>query len=494
MKSFVHLLFFLTCFYTISFAREMSPDSAFLSNSREVEYHIQPDTTTNLCAPAERLLLGDDYFKRAGFLNQFQLREKSYSQARWQLDSVVVNGWNEANSSVQKSLKQLFLPENDGRKMILKNYNWNAEEDHWQINEAFYYFFNEQGRLDSLEYQFYVTLNYLMLTKTHYTYENGLLKSEWSEEKFDEFDDWEKTQRMVYEYDSVSQLTQVYTQEVDPFSDQWQTFAYIEYEYDSLGNRTHETGYDYESYDMISTKTYELEYSYNTQNQLSRVVEYIEGWQPGTFVPERMQQNAYNASAELETETWFNWDYDQDGWLESKRKIYFHETAGNELLGVKTQEWNSQWTDKARSDYFADAGVLRDEIKHHEFLFSFLPLVEIDGLVCDRIRNTAFVNDSWQGRGSTLYHLSKTSPVGIQTAAKLNVKCYPNPVSGWLFIETTTGNTFDCNVFDMLGRSLLHKKVAGKSQLNVSGLLPGYYILKISDNDQTLYSGKLIKR
>lgn len=494
MKPFLYLFLLLTCLGRLAEAQVVLPDSALINDFRTIRYHIQPDTTTKPYDTADRLLLSDNHFEKAHFLNRLQQQEKSYTAARWQLDSIVVNDWNDTNSSVQKSLKQLFVPETNRREMIIKNYKWNAEEGHWQIDEAFYYFFNEQDRLDSLEYQFYVTLNYRMFTRTHYTYENGLLQSEWSEEKFDEFDDWEKTQRIVYEYDSVSQLTHVYTQDIDPFSNLWETFAYIKYQYDTLGNRTHETGYDYESYEMISTKTYELAYNYNTQNQLTRVVEYVKGWEPGTFIPERMQENTYNASAELESETWYNWDYDLDNWLESARKIYWQETAGNALLGVKTQEWNGEWRDKAKSDYLAVKGVLRDEIENRQFLFSFLPLVEIDGLVCDRIENTEFVNNSWQDRGSTLYHFSSTWPVGIQPEAKLNVNFYPNPVSDRLFIETQSGKVLDCTVFDMLGRSFLHKKVAGKSQLNVSALLPGYYFLKISDNGQTLYSGKLIKR
>ena len=496
MKTIFCLILLLVCLSGVSGAQDNVPDSLILNDLYAKKYHLQPDTTSEPYKAVSNLLFGNDHHQKAGFLNQLYIPTKSGQlvSARWRLDSIVVRSWSEEAQKVEKTRRQLILPGSGGLEMTVKNYEWNADESHWQIAEALSYFFNEQGRLDSMEHRLHVTLNYLFYTKTHYTYENGMLHTEWSEEKFDEYDEWEKTQQMVYEYDHDLQLTRVLTQKIDPFSSMWETFGYISYQYDSLGNLINETGYDYEGYDMTSTKTYELEYTYNSENQLDKIIEYIEGWEQGVFVPERMQRIDYNTEQKIEMETFFNWDYDTDKWLEDSRKLYSHGTVGTQIHEVKTQEWNEKWYDKTKAVYFADGGVLRNETEFQEFLFSFLPVYEFNGKVCDRMENTQYLNGSWQNSGSTYFHFSATWPVDVEPDAEFGVIFYPNPVNDQLFVETPGNDAFDCMLFDVYGRKLLHKKVAGKAQLNVSGLLPGYYIIKLSDNGYSQFKGKLIKR
>ena len=69
-------------------------------------------------------------------------------------------------------------------------------------------------------------------------------------------------------------------------------------------------------------------------------------------------------------------------------------------------------------------------------------------------------------------------------------KFYPNPVKDILNIDFNTDNTL-CEIFDMQGKMVL-KLASGNTQFNVSNLPKGFYILKITDSEQTL-TYKIVK-
>ena len=71
------------------------------------------------------------------------------------------NGW-------KKTERQNLFSDNDGKEMAIKYYLWDKGKSHWLISEADYYFFDDNGLLDSIEYQEYVTLNYRMFTRTYF--------------------------------------------------------------------------------------------------------------------------------------------------------------------------------------------------------------------------------------------------------------------------------------------------------------------------------------
>lgn len=465
-------------------------------NNQVHDFRIQTDTTTFPGNDITALLLGKDYYKKARFLNIQENKEKSlngFSEVKWRLDSVVTTSWKEESQTIENSVRQFVFSANEGRKMTVKNYSWNRDESHWQIKEGTLYNFNQQNRLELLEHEMYVTLNYRLFTRTYFSYKNGFIAAEWSEEKFDEYDDWEPTVRVEYEYDSLDQLTTVNTQEIDLYTDQWETVSYIEYSHDTLGNVTRETAYDFESYDMVSTKVYELEYAYNAENMLVEWVEYVEGWQEGVFVPERKMEVSYYSEGERESETYYYWDYDSEDWLSQNRKVFNVERQGAQICEIENQSWENQWLGQSKSTFFAKQEIVRNEIENNAFLFSYLPIYEINGLVSDSIDNELMIDGLWQGSGNVRYHFSRVWPVGNQAVLETQIKVFPNPFRNQLNIGLPDLSTCDCYLIDLNGRHLLNKKITGKTNLDVSGLLPGIYILQLRKNSSTVYQTKLIK-
>ncbi len=494
------LQFFIGFILAICFVnvQEVNAKSLFQSERLDTTiYHLQPDTTVGPFNSRYALLPGNDFRKKSSFLNDLRvnLKHAEIESSGWQLDSIVFTAWSEELQEIVKSRRQAFLANEPENIMQLRNYNWDSEKDHWIIDEAQYYFLNETGQLDSLEIQKRVTLNYILYTKKIYSYQEGLLHDEITKEKFDEFEDWKLLLRHGYEYDSLKQLTRVYTQEWDKFSgNHWSTYEYVKYDYDLSGNLILETGYDYDDYEMIATKKYAIEYSFNEFNKLTTAIEYVKGWQEGMFVAGRKQENTYDSGSRLIGEIYYNWDYDMDNWLEESRKWIEYTGSTTLLQSIKTQEWTGEWTDKLLADYLSEMDISVNGLANYAFVTSFLPVFEIDGLVCDRIDHFESINSSWQSRGAATYYFSQGWPVGVSTSYRTTVKVFPNPVIDRLQITADSRQKIDCTLFDLNGRILFRKTFTGNTNINLQSLVQGVYLLELKENGSRILNEKIIKK
>lgn len=71
---------------------------------------------------------------------------------------------------------------------------------------------------------------------------------------------------------------------------------------------------------------------------------------------------------------------------------------------------------------------------------------------------------------------------------------FPNPTStGFVSIKTQTNETLDVSVFDILGKEVLNQEVDNNVQLNVSGLTSGIYLMRISQDSNSVTKKLIIK-
>ena len=75
-------------------------------------------------------------------------------------------------------------------------------------------------------------------------------------------------------------------------------------------------------------------------------------------------------------------------------------------------------------------------------------------------------------------------PEGIREVGKTPVRVFPNPVSGTLFVSKAGDARIE--IFDITGKLVLtDTKSADTRQLDMSGLAPGFYMLRITGKDGT---------
>ncbi len=493
-KLFLMLVMAATAFKLL--AQEHPGNCETVDSAHMYQYRLSKDLITSPAKSKVILLRSNDHFSKSNFLRELKVQLKSgnfYSSDLWTLDSIVVRARSESSEQIENLSRQTLSTQNSGQTMLVKDFNWGAEEGHWLIGDASYYSFSDEGRLDSIEFQEYVTKNYRLFTKTYYVYEDGLLKLEWSKQKFDEFDDWAKKLRMEYTYDSISLLKQVETLKWDDSYNRWSTIELMEYEYDSLGNIAVETVYSYDSYEMEKTKKSEIVYFYSPQNLLMEITEYVEGWSDGTFIPDRKLRYDYDALLNISAETLFIWDYDLDNWLENMRKTHFNGINNDQIHETLEQRWDNQWSDVTQTRYFAENSIVPDDVKDRSFVFTFLSMPVFNNRVVDKLEIDSYSDGEWLESGAISYHFEQNSPVGIETENQAEIKIYPNPATDYLTIKCTKLKQYHCIVYDLLGRMLMREQFYGDVRFDISSLKPSYYLIEIRDGDKKLFMERFIK-
>ena len=97
--------------------------------------------------------------------------------------------------------------------------------------------------------------------------------------------------------------------------------------------------------------------------------------------------------------------------------------------------------------------------------------------------------------GGFAYFEGRTGiPVSIREAEATSVKCYPNPATEFIYIETANDDITQVQIFDLTGRKILETKFIGQFYpLNINSLSPSIYILKLINDEKESYH-KVVKR
>lgn len=86
--------------------------------------------------------------------------------------------------------------------------------------------------------------------------------------------------------------------------------------------------------------------------------------------------------------------------------------------------------------------------------------------------------------------------VSINDAKPLEVKgfkMYPNPAYGdEVYITTETNGNKEIQIFDVFGEVVLHERISTNT-LNISKLVPGVYVLQVTENKKTMTRKLVIK-
>ena len=72
-------------------------------------------------------------------------------------------------------------------------------------------------------------------------------------------------------------------------------------------------------------------------------------------------------------------------------------------------------------------------------------------------------------------------------------KMYPNPAYGEeIYITTATNGTKDIQVFDIFGEAVLKDRIATNT-FNISRLVPGVYVLQVTEDKKTMTRKLVVK-
>ncbi|MDR1182378.1 MAG: T9SS type A sorting domain-containing protein [Bacteroidales bacterium] len=90
----------------------------------------------------------------------------------------------------------------------------------------------------------------------------------------------------------------------------------------------------------------------------------------------------------------------------------------------------------------------------------------------------------------TYKQIGETNISGVTQIEKINI--YPNPSKDKFFIECE--NFSAITLYDMLGREVLNQNINGTSEINISQLPKGIYVIRVLSENKVIGSSKIVKQ
>jgi hypothetical protein len=174
------------------------------------------------------------------------------------------------------------------------------------------------------------------------------------------------------------------------------------------------------------------------------------------------------------------------------------EWAGNTF--VQNILWDIAWVDSVTSpamNYYHDAAPLPPNmyIPNDSYSGQPQPSFMMNGIPV----TTAFVTviPNLNGLGDCNYNpysgLPKPTGVGSATGNNDAIQIYPNPAQDWLMIRAAGDTIFSYNMTNVAGQVIRTGNKGSHTQINVAGLPPGMYVLKLVMTDGKMNIYKFVK-
>jgi hypothetical protein len=221
----------------------------------------------------------------------------------------------------------------------------------------------------------------------------------------------------------------------------------------------------------------------------------VPGLEEGIFEEERKQENIYDESLELQSEIFYDWDFDLKIWLNDAKMLYSNSAEGIRLFEESSYLWSnekSEWEGNNKVEYFSEYNYFSEYIQNWKFMELYLPAFSFNGVVCDKIEYTNWENNEWAYSGTYNYYFSE-NPVGIETLNKVEISFYPNPVLNFLTIKTKNLLETTCTIRDLNGRICSQNNFQTATQIDLSYLSPGIYFVEFYSERERIYVDKIIK-
>ena len=182
------------------------------------------------------------------------------------------------------------------------------------------------------------------------------------------------------------------------------------------------------------------------------------------------------------------------GWAYSSRTLYLYDT-GNNMLSQTSQSWNNlSWENGNSQQYTYDTLGNSLTGEYHHWYNGWQPY---DGSL------RVFANhqqDDYVNLIEVYRYEAVLDSILVFTESGLSpgkVSLYPNPAQSWINISSPgakTGQSGSLTMYDLRGRLVLTRQLIDETtRIEISGLKPGVYFARFSNNRMTVVF-KLVKK
>lgn len=277
-------------------------------------------------------------------------------------------------------------------------------------------------------------------------------------------ENWTLQMKQIYTYNSSDKISMVsfhVLEEGVMMEAQWTTYTYED------GNLTlMQTYFMMEGQEYL---TFETRMEYNSSNQL--IIE--EDWSLSytTFELEKSSriETEYNSAGDVETETWYDWDATTETWIETEKDEYIYGSLNY-------------------SDVLYPSTV---------FLYDYLA-VEMpmpDSKAISEIHTYLKTDADWLQTEKNAFFYSAAEASNAELVEKNNFDVFPNPVAEKVTFSWTENHPqLLLEMYRMNGAKIMEQQIISGKPVDLKKLGNGIYLYKLINENETVFTGKLVKQ
>ncbi|MGM0619751.1 MAG: T9SS type A sorting domain-containing protein [Bacteroidota bacterium] len=237
--------------------------------------------------------------------------------------------------------------------------------------------------------------------------------------------------------------------------------------YNESGQQTQsQTFYMMEGEEVLFSET---DFEYNNSGQLVNEIDW--SLNLTTLQLEKSSRTAteYNALGDILAETYFNWDESSETWLEDDKDEYTYNTID-----------------------FSDV-LFPYSVFMYEFIGVEMP--NFTGKAVAEINGYTWVDNDWVQVENQIFYYSSIDASNVELTENNDFTVYPNPATDYItFSWAGNQQHLLLEVFKVDGVKMLEQQVSSGQNIQLENLESGVYLYKMKNENETLFSGKLVKQ
>jgi hypothetical protein len=368
---------------------------------------------------------------------EYMWKDEYYWGATHQTSTWIEKEWDENSGSLFISAQTETEYDNDGRVEVLYNsYRYEPGEP-LLLEGRMEPGYNNSGKLESVKY----------------------FASE------DDGENWILEMEIFYTYNNSGKLSEIEylsLEESDLLLSMRNTFSYNE-----SGQQTKsQTFYVMEGEEMLFSET---NFEYNNSGQLVNEIDWSLNYT--IFQLEKSSRTAteYNASGDILAETYFYWEESSETWLEEDKDVYSYNTID-----------------------FSDV-LFPYSVFMYEFIGVEMP--NFTGKAVAEIDGYTWVDDEWIQVKNQIFYYSSIDASNVELTESNDFTVYPNPATNNITFSWAGAQQYLLlEVFKVDGAKMLEQQVASGQNIQLESLESGVYLYHMKTENETLFSGKLVKQ
>jgi hypothetical protein len=276
---------------------------------------------------------------------------------------------------------------------------------------------------------------------------------------------WTLEMKQVYTYNSsekIARVSYLTLEEGEMIESTWTIYTYDDD--DNLVSM--ETYFLVEGEEFLLSKT---TMEYNSSGQLINEIDWTLSYT--TFQLEKSSRIAthYNASGDVETEIWYDYNDADDTWIETEKDEHIYGSLN-----------------------YSDV-IYPSLVFLYDYLAIDMPFAE--SKATSEIHSYTKIDDNWVETEKTLFHYSAAQPSNANRIEVGKFEVFPNPVSeNVTFSWTDKQPQLMLELYRTNGTKIMERQIFSGKPVEIKNFDSGIYLYRLTHENETIFTGKLVKQ